>query len=593
MEERRTREIISSQVLEIVVRICGQIGSIPEGPPRRAAVDILTLLAKEYAEIVVLGLLKYSLPCDRDISDVWGRLSRASEGSTAVLWHVLQQLKERPRFHESPDGYAGDPAWQAPLAAARGLGEMLKSYTCTMAMQGFYPQVFVALLTHIHFLVRHPGYTEDASTENSSLSLAEHARFAVETLKHLLTKDGRHLAVLWMEKAGYWSLLCSPERHLEGILHLARALVIHAGSHVTGLLAEIIPKLCSEDEERTLTARALFAGFLCSRRTIQLLPCKTIIGKLEEWQTDPRPTVRWLSLHGLGNMALHTQKVKRLKALVLKMMEGWKAEEERTVKEAIQALGNLLRHHPKKSYLGSCYVQIAEQLRPLLRDGREGVRAAAIGLFGKLLHKLRPRHRSQMKEQILSNMVPFLLHLQETSPDVVENCEWTLARCNDLMGWKLLEQLEIMAHYDSQEALSQISRHLVQRYPDRVASFLRHTLDYMKSPMAPLRRAAAVLTGFIIYHLEASNVVSQEVLASLLGGLLGLEGDPEPSVSSAAAVSLHQVRRACRTAAPRGLLRLLGRAFCCLSRSVEEKPRFEDSPFRRKRSLEVFEDIYY
>ncbi|XP_077172226.1 maestro heat-like repeat-containing protein family member 6 [Paroedura picta] len=103
------------------------------------------------------------------------------------------------------------------------------------------------------------------------------------------------------------------------------------------------------------------------------------------------------------------------------MMEGLKAEEERTVKEAIRALGNLLSRHRKKSYLGSCYVRIAEQLRPLLRDGREGVRAAAIGLFGKLLHKLRPRHRSQMKEQILSHMVSFLLHLQETSLDVVES----------------------------------------------------------------------------------------------------------------------------------------------------------------------------
>ncbi|XP_077163902.1 maestro heat-like repeat-containing protein family member 6 [Paroedura picta] len=68
---------------------------------------------------------------------------------------------------------------------------------------------------------------------------------------------------------------------------------------------------------------------------------------------------------------------------------------------------------------------------------------------------------------------------------VVQNCEWTLACCNDFLGWKLLEEIEVLSHYDSQEALSQICKHLVQLYLDRVPTFLTHTLDYME-PHGPV-----------------------------------------------------------------------------------------------------------
>ncbi|XP_063156074.1 maestro heat-like repeat-containing protein family member 6 [Candoia aspera] len=609
---------LKDKVCEIVERVYWEISSIPVGKARRAALNVVTSLAEVSPEDVVSSLLKYSLPCNSTASEMWKSLCTVPETNTKVVWHLLRELKRRATLPEqgcsAGDG-AGHEEWLAPLAAARALGEMFKLFTCVGAMRGFYPAIFLAFLTQIHFLVRLPAYRDDLEEEKGEEEeegqthkmldsggkegrhhslcckhvLAGHVRFAVETLKTLMLRDHNEKALLWMEKRGCWGLLSSKGGHLEGVLLLARILVTHTRHHVMGLLAEVIPQLCAKEEERALTAKALFAGFLCSKIATQLIPKRSILSRLGEWQADAQPAVRWLSLRGFENMALHRQKLKQLEALLSAILGGLDEAHEKTVGDTLQALGRILGCHQRRVCVGSMLVLIAEKLRPLLEDERERVRSLAIGLFGKLLLGVRLRHRAQMREQVLTHSVPFLLRLHDSSQEVVENCEWTLARCSDFLGWDLLEEIVILAHYDSQEALDKICTRLVRWYPHRVPAFLSRTLDYLKSPEAPLRRAAGVLAGFLAFHMDARRV-SQEAMAALQCGLDCLLADSEPSIPEAASVSILQVKWARRraSASTLPLPAALARMLCCVLREEGEKPQFEDSPFKRKRSLEAF-----
>ncbi|XP_010838111.1 PREDICTED: maestro heat-like repeat-containing protein family member 6, partial [Bison bison bison] len=74
-----------------------------------------------------------------------------------------------------------------------------------------------------------------------------------------------------------------------------------------------------------------------------------------------------------------------------------------------------------------------------------------------------------------------------------------------------------VAHYDSPEALSRICHRMVQWYPSHVPSFLSQTQGYLRSPQGPLRRAAALLTGFLVHHSSPSHV-NQDLLDSLFQG---------------------------------------------------------------------------
>uniref|UniRef100_A0A2K5YRR2 Maestro heat like repeat family member 6 n=1 Tax=Mandrillus leucophaeus TaxID=9568 RepID=A0A2K5YRR2_MANLE len=118
---------------------------------------------------------------------------------------------------------------------------------------------------------------------------------------------------------------------------------------------------------------------------------------------------------------------------------------------------------------------------------------------------------------VLQSLVPLLLRLHDPSRDAAESSEWTLARCDQAFCWGLLEEMVTVAHYDSPEALSHLCRRLVQRYPGHVPNFLSQTQGYLRSPQDPLRRAAAVLIGFLVHH-ASPGYVNQDLLSSLFQG---------------------------------------------------------------------------
>ncbi|KAG8134049.1 hypothetical protein E2320_011781 [Naja naja] len=180
-----------------------QMSSIPVGRARRAALNVVTSLAEVSPEDVVSSLLKHSLPCNR----------------------------------------------RTPKSCG--------------AIQGFYPTLFLAILTQIHFLVQLPGYVEEEEVE------VEEEEEEEEGQTHQTAGSGGRAnsqppfhgkqAVTEHKNKG-WGLLSSKEEHLRGVVLLARILATNTNHHLLGLLAEVIPQLDAQEAERALTAKALFAG---------------------------------------------------------------------------------------------------------------------------------------------------------------------------------------------------------------------------------------------------------------------------------------------------------------------------------------------
>ncbi|XP_039224648.1 maestro heat-like repeat-containing protein family member 6 [Crotalus tigris] len=513
---------LKDKVSEIVEWLYWEISSIPVGRARRAALNVVTSLAEVSPEDVVSSLLKHSLPCNSTASEMWRTLCVVPETNTKVLWHLLRELKRGDT--------AGYEESLTPLAALRALGEMLKLFSCMGAIQGFYPALLLAILTQIHFLVRLPGYGDDGEEEkkgqmcqaaNSSARAnshhplhgkqvaAEHVRFTVDTLRTLLLRDHDFKALLGLETNKVWGLLSSKEEHLTGVVLFARILAILTTHHFLGLLAEVIPQLDAQVEERALTAKALFAGVSCgivqgtqcarhnrSKLTTHLIPKKRVLTKLEQWQADPRLVVRWLSFQGLGNLALQKQKLKFLKGLVSRMLEGLNEADEKTVRDILKTLPKVLSYHRLRLYVGSVCLHIAEKLPPFLED--------------------------------------------------------------------------------------------VQWYPKKTPVFLTCTLDYLNSSEAPLRRAAGVFAGFLAFYMDPWQL-NQEALIALQRGLDCLLTDPEPSVAQVASISILQVKEIRRRLLP--VPSALAWMLCCIKSGEKEKPQFERSPFKRKRSPEAFLSI--
>ncbi|XP_025250353.1 maestro heat-like repeat-containing protein family member 6 [Theropithecus gelada] len=561
-------ERLEDQVHALVRGLLAQVPSLAEGRPRRAALRVLSALALEHARDVVCALLPRSLPPNRAAAELWHSLSRNQRVNGQVLVQLLWALK----------GALG-PEPQA-LAATRALGEMLAVSGCVGATRGFYPHLLLALVTQLHKLACSPHSPDMPKIWVLSHRGPphSHASCAVEALKALLTGDGGRMVVTCMEQAGGWRRLVGAHTHLEGVLLLASAMVAHADHHLRGLFADLLPRLRSADDLQRLTAMAFFTGLLQSRPTARLLREEVILERLLTWQGDPEPTVRWLGLLGLGHLALNRRKVRHVSTLLPALLGALGEGDSRLVGAALGALRRLLLRPRAPVRLLS--VELGPRLPPLLDDTRDSIRASAVGLLGSLVRRgrggLRLGLRGPLRKLVLQSLVPLLLRLHDPSRDAAESSEWTLARCDQAFCWGLLEEMVTVAHYDSPEALSHLCHRLVQRYPGHVPNFLSQTQGYLRSPQDPLRRAAAVLIGFLVHH-ASPGYVNQDLLSSLFQDLGRLQSDPEPAVAAAAHVSAQQVAMLARARGrPRGprLLRLA-------PRPARPPPVFADSPFQR------------
>uniref|UniRef100_A0A8D2DVJ9 Maestro heat like repeat family member 6 n=1 Tax=Sciurus vulgaris TaxID=55149 RepID=A0A8D2DVJ9_SCIVU len=562
---------LEDQVHALVRGLLAQVPSLAEGRPRRAALRVLSALALEHAQDVVWALLPRSLPPDRAAAELWRSLSRNQRVNGQVLVQLLWALK----------GAAGT---EAEALATRALGEMLAVSGCVGATRGFYPHLLLALVTQLHELACgvHSPDSPKAWAPSHRGPPHSHASCTVEALKALLTGDGGRMVVTCMEQAGGWRRLVGAHTHLEGVLLLASAMVAHADHHLRGLFADLLPRLRSANAPQRLTAMAFFTGLLQSRPTAQLLREEVILERLRTWQGDSEPTVRWLGLLGLGHLALNQGKVRHVGTLLPALLGALGEGDARLVGAALGALRRLLLQRRAPVRLLSRELQ--PRLPPLLDDARDSVRASAVGLLGTLVRRgrsgLRVGLRGPLRKLILQSLVPLLLRLHDPSRDTAESSEWTLARCDQALRWGLLEEMVTVAHYDSPEALSRVCQRLVQRYPDHMPGFLSQTQGYLRSPQDPLRWAATVLIGFLIYHVSPRGV-NQELLKSLFQDLGQLQSDPEPAVAAAAHVSSQQVALLTlaqgRRRGPR-LLRLPRRP----ARSVRPAPLYTDSPFQRR-----------
>ncbi|XP_041528494.1 maestro heat-like repeat-containing protein family member 6 [Microtus oregoni] len=563
---------LEDQVHSLVRGLLAQVPSLAEGRPRRAALRVLSALALEHAQDVVCALLPSSLPPDRAAAELWRSLSRNQRVNGQVLVQLLWALK----------GAAGPEP--GALAATRALGEMLAVSGCVGATRGFYPHLLLALVTQLHELAQGVHSPESPKVWEASHRGPphSHASCTVEALKALLTGDGGRMVVTCMEQAGGWRRLVGAHTHLEGVLLLASAMVAHADHHLRGLFADLLPRLRSTNEPHRLTAMAFFTGLLQSRPTARLLREDVILERLRTWQCDPEPTVRWLGLLGLGHLAMNRGKIRHVNTLLPVLLRALGEGDARLVGAALGALRRLLLQPGAPVRLLSS--ELRPRLPPLLDDARDSVRASAVGLLGTLVRRgqrgLRLGLRGPLRKLVLQSLVPLLLRLHDSSQDAAESSEWTLARCDQALRWGLLEEMVTVAHYDSPEALSRVCHRLVQRYPSHVKHFLSQTQGYLRSPQDPLRRAATVLIGFLVYHASPSGV-SQDLLDSLFQDLGQLQGDPESAVSAAAHVSAQQVALLAR-AQVRPHRPSLFRFIRQHSYPARPHPLYDDSPFLRR-----------
>ncbi|XP_054830338.1 maestro heat-like repeat-containing protein family member 6 [Eublepharis macularius] len=494
---KKQRNKLRTKVPEIIDIIYFHLQALQDPIARKAAMDAICLLADTYTEEVISSLLSLSLPCDTHVTEIWEVLGQAKQPvRLQVLVKLLEVLKRRPCLqHESPSLTIKDNSSLLPLAATKALCIIFRNKKSKVPMNSFYVSVIIFLVIQLHYLVNFPDIEYGME---ESLKASSYISCAVEALKTVIKREKKSW-MCFLSLAGGWDLLSSPENYLEGVLLLARSIVKHYRGLDYAIFTKVIPLLHHGDDKQKLTAMAFFTALLSSESTYAVLQKQYILSLLKNWNTDPNSTYRWLSLHGMGNVALHLQNNKELTELILGILQSFHDPDE---KVALTAFEVITRMAAKKKNVLEC-VTIAKQLQPFLTDGRVKVCCAANQLFQVLLKNPDLKDKPLMQDQVLNSIVPLLLNMQDQHPEVVKSCRESLKQCKIFLGWTV---------NDSQgDSWNFTCKHLVKEYPGKLRNFLYQAQDYSQNPRKSSSTIANMFISCIFEHMESGFVQKEEV----------------------------------------------------------------------------------
>ncbi|XP_020944449.1 maestro heat-like repeat family member 5 isoform X3 [Sus scrofa] len=148
-------------------------------------------------------------------------------------------------------------------------------------------------------------------------------------------------------------------------------------------------------------------------------------------------------------------------------------------------------------------------------EEQEGVRGEAILLYGDVIHSGGKKFRQQLKNHAFQALVPLLLHLADSCPDVVMKTKFTFLRCALLLKWEFRKELfGKLAWGRGLGAENDIFIYMVESNFGSYHQFLMQALVYLSSPNRCLKVTAMKFIGGILqdyftdlcFHLKRGDV---------------------------------------------------------------------------------------
>ncbi|XP_045634024.1 LOW QUALITY PROTEIN: maestro heat-like repeat family member 5 [Ursus americanus] len=512
-----------------------QLCSIRIPQARENALHAITLLARSHTPELVATFLDFSIPLDSHAFRSWRALGAEQPVSRLVLAMLLAWLQERPLPAGARDGspQLKDKPCLRSLAAMNTLHELQFAREFKKAMQDAYPELLLALLTQMHYVLEldlpqepQPGQEAPKATMPSPRSTS------LEALKSLLSTTGHWQDFAHLELQGAWKLFTTIHTYPQGVGLLARAMVQNRCKQIKAVTRQLLPSLQSKEERERKAAILILTEFLYSPALLDVLPRQAALTVLARSLRDPSPDIRVWSLQGLGNILFHPEKGSLLCGQLPPFLNGFFQNSEQVVVQVMGTVSDVL-HRLGARGAAAQSLGVAINARSFFDDERDGIRAAAMALFGDLVAAMAGRELSGLRTQVHQSMVPLLLHLKDCCPAVITQAKFALYRCAVLLRWRLRHTLFCTLAWEG--GLS--ARHflwtcLMTHSQEEFSIHLAQALSYLHSCHRHIKTWAALFIGYTTcYHPQAVSQMVNSVDTNLLFSTFeDLKKDPEPGI---------------------------------------------------------------
>ncbi|XP_016071897.1 PREDICTED: maestro heat-like repeat family member 5 [Miniopterus natalensis] len=514
-----------------------QLRSVRIPQAQEDALHVITLLARNHTPELVAAFLDFSIPLDSHAFQLWRALGAEQRGSRLVLATLLAWLQERPLpLGTSSSGpQPKEKTYLRSLAATNTLHKLQSAREFKKPVQEAYPQLLLALLTQIHYILelRLPEEPQpEQIAQEAAAPSPQSCSMSLEALRSLLSSTGHYQDFAHLELQGAWDLFTTMDTYPQGVGLLARAMVQSPCRQIKAVTRQLLPSLQSQEERERKVAILIFNEFLYSPTLLEVLSEQEALIMLAQSIRDPSPEVRVLSLQGLGNILFQPEKGSLLREQLLPFLNGFFQNSEPVVVRVMGTVSNVL--HCLGAYgPGAQSLTVAVNTRSFFDDERDGIRAAAMALFGDLVAAMTGREPSSLRTQVHQSMVPLLLHLKDRCPAVVTQAKFAFYRCSVLLQWHLPHTLFCTLAWE--RGLS--ARHflwscLMTQSQEEFSIHLSQALSYLHSHHHHIRTWAALFIGYTIcYHPQAvSQVVNGADVKLLFCTFENFKKDLEPGI---------------------------------------------------------------
>ncbi|XP_060075327.1 maestro heat-like repeat-containing protein family member 1 isoform X2 [Ylistrum balloti] len=556
---------VLKQVGSIVSSLHEKLGQIEFAQTKTGTLRTLRTLTSYHLSTVMQSLLNFPLPYDSNVVEIWQILAQDSQITSSMIDYLLETLQRTLPYEEHNDGdRIVRNATVAPLAVTCAMKVIFDAEETEEQVIKNYHRLFAALMLRVGSSVGVKPLKQKSDREEKPIKDKKKAaalaastpkvptcsQSAVSAFKSFLERSKTKDILEGLEEEDCWTKFEEEDNYTEAFTILTRLIVTStvAAPHTSQIVACLTSSLSSLYETQRVTTAAFFAELINQKcaddSTLVELVMNSLLGRL----VDSSHVVRMLCIRGLGNVSSMGQdQVQRYSTTVLSaMMAGMDDKEDPDDDITIQAMSGLSRILPEidESHIRAILINVALRIRPCFEKEKEGVRAQSYILFGNLSRFGDGPSKAPFLEQIHSNLVSLLLHLNDPKKEVIKACKGALRQLGPLMESEdinnkfqkhLLEDANL--HYG--EFMNDLSKVIIQDFPDKVNFYAMGCVAFFRSSWSEIKSNAALFIGFLLGNLPSENhtLISKEHICSALIMLLK-DSTPEVRAKASEAISL-------------------------------------------------------
>ncbi|XP_048576780.1 maestro heat-like repeat-containing protein family member 1 isoform X2 [Nematostella vectensis] len=503
------------EVHEIIKGLHEKLCLINHQQTRTGTLRIARTIASHHLVPLLTALLEFPLPYDQHIMDIWKTLAGDPSLALSIYDYLLDLLVRSLPYNEKPNPKKKKEivriATLQPCAITCGLTEMFRAEDATDVILENVPRLFSAVLSRLGTCVGLLPPEPPKDAKKGSGPHIDPLSCALDCIMSLLDRCQYTKLSDFIAKEDLWKHFRKEETFPEGITLLARGLCLAAPQHVAKVVNCFQALLCSVYDSQRIVVSAFFSELIdqqCSQDLVEVL-MNSLMGRL----VDSSRVVRKYCIRGLGNIssASDAQIEKYSTTILSAMMAGMDDKddpEDEITLEAMSGLSRILARLDENN-VRQILINICLRVRPCFEKEKDSVRAAAFTLFGALSRFGDGPSRAPYMEQVHTNLMSVLLHMNE-EPDVAKACKGCLRAVGPLMGSDAINAMfqkhlleEGHLHYG--EFMNDLSRLIIADFPEKISFYSMGCVSFFKSSRDDIKANAALFLGFVLGNLPVAN----------------------------------------------------------------------------------------